>query len=73
MKTKTKTRFRSAFRVPYSAFEMWEKYQEVIAEVDVDIAAQLATMRRQSELPPLPPKPRVHLPPSAYRTSCSSL
>jgi transposase len=38
---------------------MWEKYQEVIAELDTVIAAQLRAMRRQSELPPLPPKPRV--------------
>ena len=38
---------------------MWEKYQEVIAELDAEIAAHLRTMRRQSELPPLPPKPRV--------------
>jgi transposase len=38
---------------------MWEKYQEVIAEVDQAIEGQLRTMRRRSELPPLPPKPRV--------------
>ncbi len=38
---------------------MWEKYQQVIAEVDTDIAAHFATMRRQTELSPLPPKPRV--------------
>jgi transposase len=38
---------------------LWEKYQEVIAELDTVIAAQLRTMRRQTELPPLAPKPRV--------------
>jgi transposase len=38
---------------------MWEKYQEVIAELDTVIATHLRTMRRQTALPPLPPKPRV--------------
>jgi transposase len=38
---------------------MWEKYQEVIAEVDGAIAEHLRAMKRQSELPPLPPRPRV--------------
>jgi transposase len=38
---------------------MWEKYQEVIADVDAAIAAQLRAMRRDSALPPLPPRPRV--------------
>jgi transposase len=38
---------------------LWEKYQEVIAELDTEIAAQLASMRRQTALPPLPPRPRV--------------
>ena len=38
---------------------LWEKYQEVIAEVDKAIASQLAAMRRRTALPPLPPKPRV--------------
>src|SRR5512143_394277 len=38
---------------------MWEKYQEVIADVDARIAAQLRVMRRDRPLPPLPPKPRV--------------
>lgn len=37
---------------------VWEKYQEVIAGLDGDIAAHLKAMRRQSELPPLPAKPR---------------
>jgi transposase len=37
---------------------LWEKYQEVIAEVDAAIDAQLRTMRRQTELPALPPKTR---------------
>jgi transposase len=38
---------------------MWEKYQEVIAELDAVIEKQLGVMRRQAELPPLPPKPRT--------------
>ena len=38
---------------------MWDKYQEVIGDVDAAIAAQLRAMRRDSALPPLPPKPRV--------------
>lgn len=38
---------------------MWEKYQEVIGTLDVEIAAHLRTMRRQTELPPLPPRTRV--------------
>jgi transposase len=38
---------------------LWEKYQEVIAELDAAIATQLRAMRRQTELPPLPPKVRV--------------
>src|SRR4051794_7716874 len=38
---------------------LWEKYQEVIAELDAAIAAQLRAMCRRSELPPLPPKVRV--------------
>ena len=38
---------------------LWEKYQEAIAELDTVIAAQLRSMRRQTELPPLGPKPRV--------------
>ena len=38
---------------------LWAKYQEAIAELDTVIAAQLRSMRRQTELPPLPPKPRV--------------
>jgi transposase len=37
---------------------LWEKYQEVIATVDDAIAGQLHTMRRQTELPPLSPRPR---------------
>jgi transposase len=37
---------------------MWQKYQEVIAVLDDEIAAHLRTMRRQTELPPLPPKTR---------------
>src|SRR5262249_29699174 len=38
---------------------LWERYQEVIAELDGVIAAQLRSMRRHTELPPLPPKVRV--------------
>jgi hypothetical protein len=38
---------------------MWDQYQRVIAELDDVIADQLRTMRRRTELPPLPPKPRV--------------
>ena len=38
---------------------LWEKYQEVIADLDTVIAEQLRTMRRQSALPPLLPKPRM--------------
>jgi transposase len=38
---------------------MWEHYQTVIAELDVVIAKQLQPMRKQTVLPPLPPKPRV--------------
>jgi transposase len=38
---------------------MWDRYQEVIGELDGVIAAQLRAMRRESALPPLPPKPRV--------------
>ena len=38
---------------------MWDRYQEVIGDLDAAIAAQLRVMRRESSLPPLPPKPRV--------------
>jgi transposase len=38
---------------------MWEKYQEVIGELDAAIAGQLRAMRRDSSLPALAPKPRV--------------
>lgn len=38
---------------------MWEKYQEMIAVVDESIAAQLLQMKKQTLLPPLPPKRRV--------------
>ena len=37
---------------------VWEQYQTVIAELDGVIAKQLHTLRRQTELPPLPPKTR---------------
>jgi transposase len=39
--------------------KMWDKYQEVIAELDVVIAAQLKVMRRASVLPPLPHQRRM--------------
>ena len=42
-----------------SCLAMWEKYQEVVAGLDDQIAKHLKTMERASELPPLPPKPRV--------------
>ena len=38
---------------------LWDSYQEVIAALDAEIAGHLRSMRRQTELPPLPPKPRV--------------
>ena len=38
---------------------MWEHYQQVIGELDRAIAAQLCQMKTKSDLPPLPPKPRV--------------
>jgi transposase len=38
---------------------LWDKYQEVIAALDAEIASHLRSMRQQTELPPLPPKPRV--------------
>ncbi len=38
---------------------LWDKYQEVIAALDAEIAGHLRSMRQQTELPPLPPKPRV--------------
>lgn len=42
-----------------SCLAMWQKCQEVIAEVDEAIAGQSKAMARQTDLPPLPPKPRV--------------
>jgi len=42
-----------------SCLTMWEKYQEVIGEVDGVIAEQLRVMRQGTTLPPLSPKPRV--------------
>ena len=38
---------------------LWEKSGEVIAELDGEIATHLRSMKRKSDLPPLPPKPRV--------------
>lgn len=38
---------------------MWEKYQEMIRVVDESIAKQLQEMKKQTLLPPLPPKKRV--------------
>jgi transposase len=40
-------------------YTLWQKYQEVIGELDEAIDAHLRTMSRQIELPPLPPKPRL--------------
>jgi transposase len=42
-----------------SCLAMWDQYQEVIAAVDGEIAAQLRTMKRASPLPPLEAKPRI--------------
>ena len=42
-----------------SCLAMWDRYQEVIGELDRVIADQLRAMRRESPLPPLPPRPRV--------------
>jgi transposase len=39
--------------------KMWEAYQEAIAELDHAIEAHLKTMRRKTELPPLPKQTRV--------------
>lgn len=41
-----------------SCLTLWEQYQQVIATVDEAIATQLRALRRQTELPPLAPKPR---------------
>jgi transposase len=38
---------------------LWRHYQEVIAELDKEIAAQLRGMKRQTELPALPARTRV--------------
>jgi transposase len=38
---------------------MWEKYQEMIGVVDESIDGQLRKMKKQTLLPPLPPKKRV--------------
>ena len=38
---------------------LWEKYGEVVAELDAEVAAHLRAMTRKSGLPPLPAKPRV--------------
>jgi len=38
---------------------MWDKFQEVIAGLDLEIAEHLRTMRKTTELPPLPSKTRV--------------
>ena len=41
------------------SLHIWEDHLGMIAVVDQAIAAQLRTMRRQSALPPLEPKPRL--------------
>ena len=38
---------------------LWDKYQEVIAALDMEIAGYLRAMARQVDLPPLRPRPRV--------------
>jgi transposase len=38
---------------------MWERYQEMIGVVDESISKQLHQMKKQTLLPPLPPKKRV--------------
>src|SRR5262249_2641231 len=38
---------------------MWDAYQEAVADLDQAIAEHLRSMRRRSELPPLPPQPRI--------------
>jgi transposase len=38
---------------------LWEKYQEVIGELDKLIEGHLRTTRRRSDLPPLPVRPRM--------------
>jgi hypothetical protein len=38
---------------------MWEHYQKVIAQLDHAIDQQLQKMKAKTDLPPLPPKPRV--------------
>ncbi len=41
-----------------SCLAMWEKYQEVIAQLDGEIDAHLRSMRRSTALPALPARPR---------------
>jgi transposase len=38
---------------------LWDTYQQEIAALDQEIAAHLRAMRPQTQLPPLPPQPRV--------------
>jgi transposase len=53
-------RYRPEYLLELScSLRLWEEFQTTIAQVDQAIAAQLRTMRRHSELPPLEPKPRV--------------
>jgi transposase len=42
-----------------SCLTLWDKYQEVIAELDDAIAVHLRAMRRHNQLPPLSPKKHV--------------
>jgi transposase len=39
--------------------KLWDAYQEEIAALDAEIAGHLRAMRRETKLPPLPPRPRV--------------
>lgn len=39
--------------------KMWDAYQEAVADLDQAIAAHLRSMKRRTDLPPLPPQARV--------------
>ena len=40
----------------FPGLAMWEKYEEMIGVVDESIDGQLKKMKKQTLLPPLPPK-----------------
>jgi transposase len=53
-------RYRPEYRSELRhCLKLWDTYQEMIAALDAEIAGHLRSMRRQTELPPLPPQPRV--------------